>query len=162
MKTSQDMPHIWMSHVKHNESASQHSHQKILKWDNIYSRLTSTREYHYAWKGVELSMNYVTYIRSHVTHINESRNTYECVTSHESSYQWIVSNIEWVMSHVWMSRVTHTNESRRTYECVTSHMWMGPVTYVSESWHTYKCVMAHIWMRDVTHMNASCHIYDES
>ena len=83
---------------------------------------------------------------SHVTHINESRNTYECVTSHESSYQWIVSSIQWVMSHVWMSRVTHTNESRHTYECVTSRVWMSHVTHMNESRHTYEWVTSHIWM----------------
>jgi len=38
---------------------------------------------------------------SHVTHTNESCQTYESVTS-----------------HVWMSYVTHMNESCGTYECV--------------------------------------------
>jgi len=83
---------------------------------------------------------------SHVTHMNASWHTYECV-----------------MSHIWMRHVTHINASCHTYESVMSHMWMRHVKHVHVSCHTYGCVMSHIWihhiklhmsMRHVTHSNA--------
>jgi len=72
---------------------------------------------------------------SHVTHMNESRHTYE-----------------WVISHIWVSHVTHMNESCHTYE-------MSHVTHMNESCHTYEWVMSHIWMSHVTHMDESCHTH---
>jgi len=68
---------------------------------------------------------------SHVTHVNESCQSYE-----------------WVMSHMWMSHVNHMNESCYTCEWVMSIIWMSHVTHVNESCHTYECVMSHIWMSD--------------
>ena len=55
----------------------------------------------------------------HVTHLNKSRHTCECVTS-----------------RTWMSHVTHVNESCHTCEWVMSQMWMSHVTHVNESCHT--------------------------
>jgi len=78
----------------------------------------------------------------HVTHINESCQTYE-----------------WVMSHIWMSHVTHMNESCHTYQWVMSHISMSHVTHLNESCHTYEWVMLHISMSHVTHINESCHTY---
>jgi len=82
-----------------------------------------------------------------VAHMNESRRTYE-----------------WVTSHIWMSHVAHMNESRRTYEWVTSHIWMSPVSkkrhfqsmidlcHINE-FFVLKWVRLHMWMSHVTHMN---------
>ena len=79
---------------------------------------------------------------SHVSHMNESCLTYECV-----------------MSHICMSHVAHAHESCLTYErsClayewVKSHMRMSHVT---REW-----VMSHIWMSHVSHMNESCLTYE--
>jgi len=110
---------------------------------------------------------------SHVTYMNESCYTYEWVMSH---IQWVISHT-W-MSHVthmdelWMSHVTHMNESCHAYEWVMSHIWMSHVTHVNESCHT--CTIGnyhggfaagmrwvpHIWISHVTHMNESCHTYE--
>jgi len=78
---------------------------------------------------------------SHVTHTNESCNTYE-----------------WVMSHIRMSHVTRMNESCHTYEWVMSHVWMSHVTHTNESCHTYEWVMSYTWVSHDTHMSESCHI----
>jgi len=83
------------------------------------------------------------YIRTNVTHMDESCYTYE-----------------WVMSHTWMSHVTHMNESCHTHAWVMSHIWTGHVTHMNESCHTYEWVMWHIWMSDVTHVNELCHTYE--
>jgi len=54
-------------------------------------------------------------------HMNESRHTYE-----------------WVTSHIWMSRATHMNESCYTYEWVMAHIRMGSITLMNQSCHTYE------------------------
>jgi len=68
---------------------------------------------------------------SHAAHTNESRHTYESVTS-----------------HIRMSHVTHMNESRHTYEWVTSHIWMGHVERMNKSCCTYEWVMSHAGSAD--------------
>jgi len=114
---------------------------------------------------------------SHVTHMNESRHTYE-----------------WVMSHIWMSHVTHMNESCHTSSArapcwsflkVTTGICMNvalciPKRYIDaymrvviskkrnqkSTWvsckytdvsSVYMCIymytMPHTWMRHVTHMH---------
>ena len=93
---------------------------------------------------------------SHVTHMTESRHTYEWVTSHMwMSHEWATSHI-WMnqstprnimrMSQSWVSHVTHKNESRHTYERVVSHM---------------RCVMphTHMCMCD-THTLVSCYKHE--
>ena len=61
-------------------------------------------------------------MKSHLTHVNESCQTYE-----------------WVMSHIWMSQVTHMNEPW--------HIW---TSHVNEPWHAwtnhckYDWVMAYV------------------
>jgi len=67
---------------------------------------------------------------SHVTHMNASFWTCQCI-----------------MSHMWMSHVTHMNASCRAYECVMSHMNASCRTYewvmsMNESCHTYEWVMS--------------------
>jgi len=63
---------------------------------------------------------------SHVTHMNESRHTYECVVSHSrEGCECVVDKYGWVMSHIWMSHVAHMNESCHTYGWVMSQMWVG-------------------------------------
>jgi len=86
----------------------------------------------------------------HVTHINVSCHTYQCL-----------------MSHIWMPHVTHMDASCHTYECLMSHIWMPHVTHMNASYVTrentscltYKCLMSRIQMRPVSHINASCHAY---
>ena len=79
---------------------------------------------------------------SHVTHMNGSCHTYECVMSHI----WMRHVTRTNESCHCMSHVTHMNESCHTYEWVMSHIWMR---------HTYGCIMSHISMRHVSHMNQS-------
>jgi len=80
---------------------------------------------------------------SHVTHMNESCHTYECVTSKSC-----------VMSRTWMSHVTYIDESCHTYKWV---IWMSHVTHMNESWRTYEyvtsksCVMSHTSMSHFSH-----------
>jgi len=63
-------------------------------------------------------------------------------TSHGTCINESCRKYEWAMSHIWR---------------VTSHIWMSHVTLVNESCHTYEWVMSHWWMSHVTHMNESCH-----
>jgi len=79
----------------------------------------------------------------HVTYINGSCSTYECV-----------------MLHILMAHVPHMNESCPTYEWVTLHIWMSHVPHMNVLCHTYGWVMSHIWMSHVTHINESCHTYE--
>jgi len=97
--------------------------------------------------------------KSHVTHVNESR-------------EWVMAHMEWVMQHVWKSHVTHVNE------CITSHwnmschacryryVWMHHVTHVNAS-HVCVCIMSHMWIHHmcvtshVTNVNA-LHVCDKS
>jgi len=51
---------------------------------------------------------------SHVTHMNESCNSYE-----------------WVTSRIWMSHVTYMNASYHTHEQKIFHMWMRHVTQMN-------------------------------
>ena len=126
------MSHTWMSHVTYmNESCHTCGRSWFLVW------LPSSSTFH----GT---------LRFTRTHMNESRHTYEWVTSHiwmrhvahmnesHHTYEWDTSHTyEWVTSHIWMSHVTRTNESRHTYEWVTSHTWMSHVTHANESRHTH-------------------------
>ena len=77
-----------------------------------------------------------------MTHTNESRKTYE-----------------WVTSHAWMGHATQFTpfELYGTYERVMSHMWISHVIHTNESFHTYKWVRWHIWTSHITHMDGSCH-----
>jgi len=71
-------------------------------------------------------MNHVAHKNESRPNNNESRPTYEWVTSliwmshvphmNEScsTYKWVTSTYQWVTSHVWMSHVLHTNESCST------------------------------------------------
>jgi len=73
---------------------------------------------------------------SHVTRMNESRHTYE-----------------WVTSHVWMSHVRHMNESCCTYHSVTPHLRINQISHVrqlSQSCHTYEWVMSYMTLSHIT------------
>jgi len=67
------------------------------------------------------------------SHMNASRHTHECVTSHK-----------------WMRHVTHVNASRHTHECVTSNTWMREWHTTNESRDTRDC------------SNESCHCSNEA
>jgi len=123
---------------------------------------------------------------SHVTHMSESRHTYECVTSHICAFPCRLLYV----SHC---SITHTNESCHTYEFShVTHMdeschtygWVKPhirmrkeschthvpslwvshcgITHKKESCRTYEWVMSHIWMSHVTHMNGHVTNMNES
>ena len=77
---------------------------------------------------------------SHVTRMNASWHTYECV-------KW----------HTWVSHVTRMNASCDMYEWVMSHM---RVLNKNASCHMYDRVMSHEEISRVTHMNESCHTYE--
>jgi len=84
---------------------------------------------------------------SHVTYVNASCRTCECVSCYLC---------ECVMSHVWtnMWRVTCMNES--------SHMWVSLVTHVNESCHTHQRVMSHCYQSiHVAHANGTCRLYGQ-
>jgi len=107
----------------------------------------------------------------HVTHTNESRDTYGshvCVKHDTHTHAWRHESrhtYEWVVSHKWTSHVTHTHveqlqcdrrnisngESRHTYEWVMSHTRRSHVAHTNESCHTYEWVMSHEWTSHVTH-----------
>ena len=108
---------------------------------------------------------------SRVSHVNESRYTYE-LRLPRHTYEWIMSHvwmlhvtqhedvriIEAATSHIWMSHVLHVNESCHTCGWVVSHIWMRHASHMNESCRTYEWVMSHIWMSHVTHMNWGCHV----
>ena len=124
---------------------------------------------------------------SHVTHINESRDTYKRAMSHiwtsqvtherVMSHKWTptiasVFELQWVMSQEQMSHVTHMNESCHTSEHPRSRQCarvaMRQVTHINESCHThehplstrtYHFQCARIAMSHVTHMNHTCHTH---
>jgi len=102
--------HIWMRHVVSN------THMTEL----CFYEWVITPDVRVVWATHKC--------KSHVTHMNESRHTYESVTthvwlSHDVTYEWLHQTLKWferhtderVMSHIWMSHVTHMNESRHTY-----------------------------------------------
>jgi len=74
--------------------------------------------------GVQLALHMWM---SHVTHVNDSCHTCECV-----------------MSHMWMRHVTHVNESCHTCERVHH------VTQINESRDTYECSVSRTWTRPST------------
>ena len=67
----------------------------------------------------------------HITHMNESCHTYECV-----------------MSQIWMSHINHMNESCNTYKCVMSQIWMSHMWALESHSHLHTFP---------AHMNESCH-----
>jgi len=70
-----------------------------------------------------------------VTHMNQTRYTYESNTL-----------------HIWIKHVTHMNQTSHTYESNTLHIWIKQIThmvetcdiYLDESCHIYGWVMSHI------------------
>jgi len=108
--------HIRMSHVTYEWVMSHHIWMSHVRYERVMSRLSLRH------KIIDESHVWM----SHVTRMNESRHTYE-----------------WVTSHVWMSHVTHQfaapnlwwiTRMNDTYERVMSHMneshhiWMSHVT----------------------------------
>jgi len=106
----------------------------------------------WAWTQVMSNMR-----ESHVSYVEESCHTYECV-----------------MSHIWMSHVTHVMSHvtlmsmwciiRWAWQWVMSNMRMSHVSYVHESCQICECVMPrwewlspYIWMSHATYLNESCH-----
>jgi len=75
----------------------------------------------------------------HVTHMNASCHTYECV-----------------MSHIWMSHVTHMNASCHTSECVMFWRRARQIANMNVK-SRGEWVMSHTWTRHVKHMNVSIH-----
>ena len=69
-------------------------------------------------------------IARHVTHMNESCHTHECV-----------------MSHTWMRHVTHMHESCHTHDCLMSRICTRHVTHMNASCHTYARVL---WISHAT------------
>jgi len=135
------MAHIWMSRVTH------------MVWYLVY--LASHMN---TWLVIPCVCEYVTWyfvyvpphmnttwllLFVHVTHMNESRHTYDiahcvCGITYEyvtfdtlrmwirdmilyvcaTTYEYYVTRIHMCMSHIWMSRVTHMNESCHTYDTI--------------------------------------------
>ena len=100
----------------------------------------------------------------HGTRANESRHTYEWVTTHvwmshvkhmnESRYTWMSHVTRMNESrHTWMSHVTRMNESRRSYERGMSHICMSQCTRRLSHMHMRTHRLIH--MRDMTHSYVS-------
>jgi len=130
----------------------------------------------------------VTYLKTHVTYMNDSPYTYEGAKTY--THLTIMNLTKKYMSYVWMSHNVYMNDSPHTYECtkdiyvtymndscqiyvwLTSHLWMYQrhmchmyehfmfthATCMNGSCHTGEWVMSHIWMTHVTHMNVSRHV----
>jgi len=78
---------------------------------------------------------------SHVTSIDQSRHTYEQVTSHTQQEGGGVHGHHGVLKC--------TNESRLMYQWVMSHVSMSHVSRISESCLTYKWVISHVSMSHI-------------
>ena len=138
------MPLVWMSRVT-RVSASCHVYERVVSHKNKaqISRVVVSTEQQ----------------RSHVTCLNESRDTYEWVPMNE--FQWKSVN-EWVAYHpyAWSIGVRHVTSR----EPVMSHVWISHVTCLNESSHMLEWVTLHVWMivvplvcmRHATRRGASC------
>ena len=104
---------------------------------------------------------------SHVSHINESRHTYEWVMSRQTGAReansWECSPVrtekymnESCHTYEWMSHVTHTNESCHTYMMTLQRCAGGKFERMLSSEYgkkiTDQWVMSHIRMSHVTHI----------
>jgi len=108
----------WMSHV------SSHAHVRMIHGT-----------YMIVWVMSRVWM-------SHVTRINASWHTYECV-----------------MAHIWMRHVAHMSASWHTYECVMSHIWMRHVAHINDSRHIYEWVTSQVCLCSVSFWAARTYIW---
>jgi len=91
------MSHIWMSHVTHrNESC--HASGYALNMPETRPTFTYERVMSH------IILFHVTRWNDHVTHMNESCQTYKCVMTHI----WVIIHF----IHLWMSHITHINLPR--------------------------------------------------
>jgi len=168
----------WMSHVIHmNRPPVKTASQEGIRCGMM------TR------KGSVMSHMWLSHVRqlrmSHVTRMQESCHTYECIIGKDVFSRGI--------SCTMISHVTHMNESYHTYEWVIPRIWRSQVirmiaspwkaasqegisctmfshvTHMNESCHTCEWVMPLVWRSYVTHMagvfprkdklrhNESCH-----
>ena len=108
------MSRIWISHATHMD-------EKCVTYEKRY--VTHMKEsgrvmpHICVWVTSHIWMIYVIHMNGyrHITHINESRVTYE-----------------WVISHIWRSHVTYMNQSCHTYEWVMLQISTSQVTYTNE------------------------------
>jgi len=128
-----------------------------------------------------VQISQITYLKESCnTHLNESRHTFEWVTSHfqiallpmalplrpiplcvtrMNDLRYTFEGVTW---HIWMSHGTHLNGSRRTFKSLSrqrpSHYIQHTcVTRMNESRCMFGGVTSHIWMRNMTHLNESRH-----
>ena len=150
--------HVWMSHVTHMNASCLSSFLERIPESflsvpkpliYIYSRhvwmshVATKRMPLISQDLVHMNESYHTWVMSHM---NESRLTFEWVMSHmnESCHIWMSHvTYEWVMSrmnescHTYEWIVFRMNESCLTYEWVMSHVWMSHVTHVVESFKSF-------------------------
>jgi len=130
---------ICMSHVTHQSEMGITARQWMshISCMNESCHISNQGQYHSAatlrgrTKVRERVMSHVWI--SHVTHMDESRHTHECV-----------------MSHVGMSRLT--GQSARKCWGMWNLSHLTDAGFVSRKW-----VTSHIWVGLVTHKNESCH-----
>jgi len=143
--------HLWMSHVIWTRTTTFTDMTHWVTQMQIHESRCSS-----GWDTLQFWM-------SHVTLMNESRYTYEWVTSYEWGRMLSTRLIESpncntpVSLQSCMRHVAHVNASCRTRECVMSHVWMTRVTHVNESFRTYEWVISHVWMSHFARMNETWH-----
>jgi len=121
---------------------------------------------------------------THVTYMNASCHTHECVMAciyryymcvHERQGCSVVNLVDWMRYHItYMNTPRHTHE--RAHVIYTNESY---VAYMNESWRTCTDIkhlfmgvkvavlaslpgrfMSHIWIGHVTYTNEPCHIYE--
>jgi len=155
------MSHVQMSHVTHMiESCPTYEWVMSLVWLSHVPRTNESCHTHESATSLTCSNTACgKWVTSHIwTRTNESRPTYEYVTSHmrmshdicmsesRHTYEWVASltscntaSRKWVTSHTWTRDVTNMHESRHMYECAMSNMFDMAHSYMwresSHVWH---------------------------
>jgi len=138
---------------------------RVIHMSDMTHTLNCARTLRFRCRGVHQSLrsplvaplcHVPWHVRSHGTHVNESRHT-----------------CEWVMAHTWMSRVSYMDGSCPPYECGKSKStsttrntpFSRPLIHVHKSWQICEWILEHTWMSHIScmnesYMNESCHTYE--
>jgi len=106
----------------------------------------------------------------HVTHMNVSGHTYECVkapiwihvTLMNTSQCTLTESwhtCEFIMTRTYVRDVTHRHASQHTFEWVVAPFWMHHDTRMNALRHTLGCIMSQLWLRCSAFLSASWHTF---